>query len=354
MPSTHSGAFRLFRFAGVDVYLHWTWFLAAWYFIGLRGSAYSSLAWNIAEYIALFVIVLMHEFGHALAARQVGGESREIILWPFGGIAFAKVPPRPGAEAWAVAAGPLVNVVLLPVLWGVLWLAGTQGWAEARPELADFLSQIFVINIVLLVFNVLPIYPLDGGQFLRALLWFKLGRARSLQIATIIGFIGIAGSGAPGDRQPVHLLGYDRPLPRDGVPPRFQTSSSPQETRPAPASLRFRVPDLRRTPPRRPTLALLELQQRLRPVFHPRGLPALRQRAPESHVRALRLRAPPRTLGGRAASPPRRSAGDRGLRRSHYLSCAAARHIPPAAVANTSSEQRPWLPRRSLSFISIP
>lgn len=192
MPSTHSGAFRLFRFAGVDVYLHWTWFLAAWYFIGLRGSAYSSLAWNIAEYIALFVIVLMHEFGHALAARQVGGESREIILWPFGGIAFAKVPPRPGAEAWAVAAGPLVNVVLLPVLWGVLWLAGTQGWAEARPELADFLSQIFVINIVLLVFNVLPIYPLDGGQFLRALLWFKLGRARSLQIATIIGFIGIA------------------------------------------------------------------------------------------------------------------------------------------------------------------
>lgn len=192
MISTQSGSIRLFRFAGIQVYLHWTWFLAAWYFIAQRSGAYASIGWNIAEYVTLFVIVLLHEFGHAFASRQVGGEAREIVLWPFGGIAFVKVPPRPGAELWGIAAGPLVNVALYPVLYGLLWLAQSQGWAAAQPEFAQYLVMIFLINKWLLIFNLLPIYPLDGGQIVRALLWFKLGRARSLQIATIIGFVGIA------------------------------------------------------------------------------------------------------------------------------------------------------------------
>ena len=191
MISTQSGALRLFRVSGIDVYLHWTWFLAAWYFIGMRAEAYTSLAWNVAEYVTLFAIVLLHEFGHAFASRQVGGDSREIILWPFGGIAFAKVPPRPGAELWAVAAGPLVNVVLAPILLGVLFLAGGQGWTESNPELGRYLVMIFKINLGLLFFNILPVYPLDGGQMLRALLWFKLGRATSLRVATVLGFVAI-------------------------------------------------------------------------------------------------------------------------------------------------------------------
>ncbi len=193
MVPSQSGAIRLFRFKGIDVHLHWTWFLAAWYFIGQRSGSYASLGWNIAEYVTLFVIVLIHEFGHAFAARQVGGESREIILWPFGGIAFAKVPPRPGAELWAVAAGPLVNVVLYPILYWLLVMADSQGWTQGNADFGRYLVMIFLINKWLLIFNLLPIYPLDGGQLLRAVLWFKLGRARSLQVASIIGFVGVAG-----------------------------------------------------------------------------------------------------------------------------------------------------------------
>jgi Zn-dependent protease len=191
MVSSQSGAFRLFRFSGIEVHLHWTWFLAAWYFIGQASGEYSSVGWNIAEYVSLFVIVLMHEFGHAFAARQVGGESKEIILWPFGGIAFAKVPPRPAAELWAIVAGPLVNVVLYPVLYWIAVIVFKLGWAEENPDLRRFLSEVFQINLSLLLFNILPIYPLDGGQTLRSLLWFKLGRAQSLRIATIIGFVAI-------------------------------------------------------------------------------------------------------------------------------------------------------------------
>ena len=77
---------------------------------------YNSLVWNALEYLALFVIVLLHEFGHALACRQVGGTADRIMLWPLGGVAFVNPPQRPGATLWSLAAGPLVNVALLPIL----------------------------------------------------------------------------------------------------------------------------------------------------------------------------------------------------------------------------------------------
>lgn len=193
MVPSNSGSIRLFRFSGVDVFLHWSWFLAAFYFLGGGDLSGERLAWSIAAYITLFVIVLIHEFGHALAARQVGGESKQIILWPFGGIAFAKVPPRPGAELWAVAAGPLVNVVLYPILYWVVALAESNGLYRTSPAFYGYLASIFTLNKWLLIFNLLPIFPLDGGQILRSLLWFKLGRAQSLHIATIVGFIGVGG-----------------------------------------------------------------------------------------------------------------------------------------------------------------
>ena len=121
MLPTRQGSFRLFRFAGVDVFLHWSWFLVAVYGINARGHEYASYSWNIVEYLALFLIVLMHEFGHALACRQVGGQANQIVLWPLGGVAYVAPPPRPGATLWSIAAGPLVNVALAPVLTG-LWL----------------------------------------------------------------------------------------------------------------------------------------------------------------------------------------------------------------------------------------
>ena len=192
MP-TKQGSIRLFQFAGVTVYLHWFWFVVAIYEINDRAHEYSSAAWCALEYIALFAIVLVHEFGHALACRSVGGKAEQIILWPLGGVAFVSPPPRPGATLWSIAAGPLVNVVLAPIL-GCLWYLGySWGLAESAPNAYGLVRAVFTINCVLLIFNLLPIYPLDGGQILCSLLWFVLGRARALLVSTIIGFVGVAG-----------------------------------------------------------------------------------------------------------------------------------------------------------------
>src|SRR4051812_4794764 len=121
MLPTQKGSFRLFRLRGIDVFLHWSWFVVAFYTLNSRSAEYSSPVWNVAEYLALFLIVLMHEFGHSLACRQTGGVSEQIVLWPLGGVAYVSPPQRPGAQLWSIAAGPLVNVALAPILFGALW-----------------------------------------------------------------------------------------------------------------------------------------------------------------------------------------------------------------------------------------
>ena len=177
------------------MYLHWSWFIVAYLVIKFRMGLYSSPVWNVLEYLSLFLIVLIHEFGHQLACRQVGGETHDIILFPFGGVAYVSPPQRPGAQLWSIAAGPLVNVVLIPILTIFLMLLGGHPSLHGiEPnEYAEFLNNIWFMNFSLLIFNMMPIYPLDGGQILRSLLWFVLGRANSLLVATIIGFIGVAG-----------------------------------------------------------------------------------------------------------------------------------------------------------------
>jgi len=114
------------------------------------------------------------------------------VLWPLGGVAYVNPPQRPGATLWSIAAGPLVNVVLAPIIMGIGRVSLLWGWYAAVPDLRTLIHAIFYIDVGLLIFNILPIYPLDGGQILRALLWFVLGRARSLMVATILGFVGIA------------------------------------------------------------------------------------------------------------------------------------------------------------------
>jgi len=194
MP-TRQGSIRLFRIFGIDVFLHWSWFLLALYDIQVRAHVYDSYLWNVLEYLSLFLIVLMHEFGHALACRQVGGQANQIVLWPLGGVAYVAPPQRPGAMLWSIAAGPLVNVALFPVLTGLVFASDAMGWSDALPNLYHCLNTIWQINLVLLIFNLLPIYPLDGGQILRSLLWFVLGRANSLMVAASVGFVGVAGVG---------------------------------------------------------------------------------------------------------------------------------------------------------------
>lgn len=192
MPKTRQGAIHLFCVAGIDVFLHWTWFVVAAIEIGYMRNRYSSLIWSLLEYLSLFLIVLLHEFGHAMACRQVGGTADQIMLWPLGGVAYVNPPQRPGATLWSIAAGPLVNVLLLPLLIAALFGARMAGWGHGHPDAYQWIGAVLFIDAALLGFNLLPVYPLDGGQILRSLLWFIVGRARSLAAATVIGFVGAA------------------------------------------------------------------------------------------------------------------------------------------------------------------
>src|ERR1700690_3078358 len=142
MPSLNNGSIRLGRIAGVDIFLHWFWFIAAIYEIQIGSRRYSSVAWAIAEYLGLFLIVLTHEFGHAMACRQVGGTANRIMLWPLGGVAYVDPPQRPGAMLWSIAAGPLVNVALLPIFYAAVQFGQSQGWPQTMPDAFNFVTAL--------------------------------------------------------------------------------------------------------------------------------------------------------------------------------------------------------------------
>jgi len=187
------GSLFLFRLFGVRVYASWYWLPGAvviiWYQSALSRLSGEDLSvgFFIALYLCLFLIVLIHEFGHALACKSVGGSAREIMLWPLGGLAYVQPPQRAGAMLWSIVAGPLVNVILLPLLFvpAVLWNYMALGtWA------ATFLWWVAWMNLMMLGFNLLPFYPLDGGQIVRSLLWFFCGRGLSLIIAAALGLCG--------------------------------------------------------------------------------------------------------------------------------------------------------------------
>src|SRR5262245_21716199 len=188
-PTPASGLLLCY-ISGFPVYLHWSWFVVAVFELSGRGNAYSSPLWNVLEYLSLFGMVLLHELGHAFACRQVGGSVDKVVLWPLGGLAYVSPPPRPWAELWCLAAGPLVNLLLVPVSFAVLMVGVWARWATLAPDVWLLLQALAVINVGLLVFNLLPIYPLDGGRILRAVIWFFLGQRLSLAVASFLGLIG--------------------------------------------------------------------------------------------------------------------------------------------------------------------
>jgi Zn-dependent protease len=187
MDRSLNGCFRVCRLVGIDVYLHWSWLLAAVYEIQIRAERYHNPLWSVAEYLTVVGIVLLHELGHTAACRKVGGTATRLVLWPLGGIAQIRAPARPGAVLWSVTAGPLVNLALVPTTIGLFMLSVRLRWDLTAPDAFSFCIAIMVVNGILLVFNLLPIYPLDGGQITHALLWFVLGRARSLFVVSVIG-----------------------------------------------------------------------------------------------------------------------------------------------------------------------
>jgi Zn-dependent protease len=181
-----NGALRLGKVFRIDVFVHWSWAVVAIIEVETRKSAYEAQLFNVLEYLALFGCVFCHEVGHALACRSVGGTAERIMLWPLGGVAYVKPPVRPGALLWSIVAGPLVNVAFVVLL---VPLVIASRVLHLSHDVSHFVLAMATINVVLFCFNVLPIYPLDGGQILQALLWFVVGRAKSLMVVSMIGFV---------------------------------------------------------------------------------------------------------------------------------------------------------------------
>ena len=185
-------SWRIGRIAGIDVYVHFTFsILVAWLAIVYyteRQSLTDALV-GITFILALFGIVVLHELGHALAARRYGIQTRDITLLPIGGIArLERMPEDPKQELVVAIAGPLVNVVLAAAIYVGLWLgSGLTAVTDATRVGGGFLSQLFWVNVALVVFNALPAFPMDGGRVLRALLAMRLDYVRATQIAARIG-----------------------------------------------------------------------------------------------------------------------------------------------------------------------
>ncbi|MBN8246544.1 MAG: site-2 protease family protein [Verrucomicrobia bacterium] len=189
---------KIGRWWGVDVQLHVT-FLLLLGVIGLQEESLRAAISGMLLYVCLFACVLLHEFGHVLTARHYGITTRDITLLPIGGVArLERLPDNPRHELAIAVAGPLVNVALGGALAAFLWLAGRSPIPSAALDAFSFAQRLFVVNVSLVVFNLLPAFPMDGGRVLRALLAMVLDPVRATRIAAGVGrfmavvFAGVA------------------------------------------------------------------------------------------------------------------------------------------------------------------
>lgn len=195
---------KLGTFAGIDVFVHATFLLLiGWvgYSYWLEHGTLAKVIEGILFILALFLCVVLHEYGHALTARKYGIKTRDITLYPIGGVArLERMPDKPIEELWVALMGPAVNVVIAAVLFAILYLSGNPApITNLTITSGSFLARLMTVNISLVLFNLIPAFPMDGGRVLRALLAMRLEYVRATQVAAnvgqglafIFGFIGL-------------------------------------------------------------------------------------------------------------------------------------------------------------------
>jgi Zn-dependent protease/CBS domain-containing protein len=197
-------SWKLARIAGIDVYIHATFLLIiGWVALSywIQQRTIQAVVSGVLFILALFLFVVMHEYGHALTARRYGIKTRDITLYPIGGVArLERMPDKPIEELWVALAGPAVNVVAAVALFAWLLVSNTfQPLTSLTVSTGSFVERLMVVNIWLVLFNLIPAFPMDGGRVLRALLALKFEYTRATQaaanigqgIAFIFGFIGL-------------------------------------------------------------------------------------------------------------------------------------------------------------------
>src|SRR5262249_28708322 len=185
-------SWRIGRAFGIDLYIHWTfWLLPAWLALsGVLGTG-RDLALGLAVLAAVFGCVLLHELGHALTARHFGIGTRDITLYPIGGVARLEgMSERPAHELWIALAGPAVNLAIAVLLTSALCIVTLFDPTLVTGSLAGlFLLRLLGVNVTLVLFNLLPAFPMDGGRVLRALLAMGLGHLRATRAAAAVGAV---------------------------------------------------------------------------------------------------------------------------------------------------------------------
>lgn len=212
------GSLKLFTWFGIPVHIHWTFGLIFVYAIWIgydNNLDVSGTLWLMGFFIALFLCVLLHEYGHSLTARRYGVETKDIILTPIGGIArLERMPEKPIQEFLVAIAGPLVNVAIAIILFGAsmliftgerwelfqwflqnqLTFSGGEETGEVMEEsgigmssLLFYLPVLVATNIGLVVFNMIPAFPMDGGRIFRSLLAMRIGRVQATKWASWLG-----------------------------------------------------------------------------------------------------------------------------------------------------------------------
>ncbi len=195
------------RIAGTEIRLHITFILLiAWFGVaaGLKGGPAAALD-AIAITLAIFICVLLHEYGHALVARRFGITTRDITLLPIGGVAtIERTPENPRQELMVALAGPVVNIAIAVLLFTVFGatVGADYGTVSIDDEKIDFVTRLALVNVMLATFNLIPAFPMDGGRILRAFLSFWLDRTRATEISAKVGqavafglgFLGLFGN----------------------------------------------------------------------------------------------------------------------------------------------------------------
>jgi len=184
------------KISGIKIFIHWTFLiLIGWIFLmhAQAGKNLSEGLWGVIFILALFACVVLHELGHALTAKRFKIITRDITLYPIGGVAsLERLPEKPGQELLVALAGPAVNVVIAAGLWIYIQSAGLMpDFSKLKNadeiENVPFVFNLFAANVALVIFNLIPAFPMDGGRVLRALLAFNMDRTKATRIAAAIG-----------------------------------------------------------------------------------------------------------------------------------------------------------------------
>ena len=194
------GSFHIATVGGIPVKIHWTFGLLLLYVAydtsRLQAGIVSILI-SIGIVLSVFFCVILHEFGHALAARRYGVKTFDIVMTPIGGIArLERMPEGRGQEFWVALAGPVVNFAIVTLIWLGFFIVKDQALPIFSSEFWRFESTppsyffiLLIANGYLGVFNLLPAFPMDGGRMLRSLLSFRMSRERATAVASITGQI---------------------------------------------------------------------------------------------------------------------------------------------------------------------